>query len=77
MIDPTIRHAITKRCCPICVAPVVLLSHGLFTFAHFMKEDTALLLGVSATLLAAASLSREASTGGAGIRVGGDSESSL
>jgi 4-amino-4-deoxy-L-arabinose transferase-like glycosyltransferase len=37
----------------VCVAPVVLLSHGLFTFSHFMKEDTALLAGVAATLLAA------------------------
>ena len=24
MIDPMIRHAITKRCCPRCIAPVVL-----------------------------------------------------
>jgi hypothetical protein len=37
----------------VCVAPIVLLSHGLFTFSHFMKEDTALVVGIVATLLAA------------------------
>lgn len=36
----------------LCAAPILVLEHGLFTFAHFMKEDTALMLGVSASLLA-------------------------
>jgi len=36
-----------------CVAPLVLLSHGLFTFAHFMKEDTAVSFGFACVLLAA------------------------
>jgi hypothetical protein len=45
----------------LCVAPIALLSHGLFTFSHFMKEDTALLLGVVATLLAASEFLRRPS----------------
>jgi hypothetical protein len=46
-----------------CVAPVVLLSHGLFTFAHFMKEDTAVAFGLSAVLLAASAFAARASRG--------------
>src|SRR4029453_17642369 len=46
-----------------CVAPVVLLSHGLFTFAHFMKEDTAVAFGLSAVLLAATAFARAPSRG--------------
>jgi len=42
----------------LCVAPVVLLSHGLFTFAHFMKEDTAVAFGLSCVLLAASAFAR-------------------
>jgi hypothetical protein len=41
-----------------CVAPVVLLSHGLFTFAHFMKEDTAVAFGFACVLLAASAFVR-------------------
>jgi hypothetical protein len=51
----------------LCVAPIVLLSHGLFTFAHFMKEDTALLVGVVATLLAATAFLRCPSPGRAAL----------
>jgi hypothetical protein len=46
-----------------CVAPVVLLSHGLFTFAHFMKEDTALAFGLCAVLLAASAYARRPRAG--------------
>lgn len=49
----------------VLAAPILLLSHGLFTFAHFMKEDTALLLGVSASLVAAAAFLRRPSGAGA------------
>jgi hypothetical protein len=41
-----------------CVAPLVLLSHGLFTFAHFMKEDTAVAFGFACVLLAASAFAR-------------------
>lgn len=44
-----------------CVAPVVLLSHGLFTFAHFMKEDTAVAFGLAVVLLAACAFARRPS----------------
>ena len=42
----------------LCVALVVATSHGLFTFAHFMKEDTAVAFGLSAVLLGAAAFAR-------------------
>jgi hypothetical protein len=41
-----------------CVALVVGLSHGLFTFAHFMKEDTAVAFGFACVLLAASAFAR-------------------
>jgi len=47
----------------LCVAPIVLWSHSLFTFSHFMKEDTALVLGIVATLLAASEFLRRPSPG--------------
>ena len=48
-----------------CVAPVVLLSHGLFTFAHFMKEDTAVAFGFACVLLAASAFARRPLPGAA------------
>ena len=48
-----------------CVAPVVLLSHGLFTFAHFMKEDTAVTFGFACVLLAASAFARRPRPGAA------------
>lgn len=42
----------------LCVSVVVLLCHGLFTFAHFMKEDTAVVFGFSCVLLAASAFAR-------------------
>jgi hypothetical protein len=44
-----------------CVAVVVGLSHGLFTFSHFMKEDTALVFGLAAALLGASAFARRPS----------------
>jgi hypothetical protein len=41
-----------------CVALVLGTSHGLFTFAHFMKEDTAVAFGLSAVLLGASAFAR-------------------
>jgi len=51
----------------VCVAPIVLLSHGLFTFSHFMKEDTALLVGIVATLLAATEFLQRPTAGRAAL----------
>lgn len=45
----------------LCVAPLVLLGHALFTYAHFMKEDTALACGFAAVLLATSAFARRAS----------------
>jgi hypothetical protein len=42
----------------LCVSLVVAGSHGLFTYAHFMKEDTAVAFGLSAVLLGAAAFAR-------------------
>jgi hypothetical protein len=42
----------------LCVALVLGTSHGLFTYAHFMKEDTAVAFGLSAVLLGAAGFAR-------------------
>ena len=47
----------------VCVAPIVGLSHGLFTFSHFMKEDTALVVGLVASLVAASEFCRRPSPG--------------
>jgi hypothetical protein len=49
----------------LCVAVVVGLSHGLFTFSHFMKEDTALVFGLAAALLGACWLLRRPSAAAA------------
>jgi hypothetical protein len=46
-----------------CVAPLVLLSHGLFTFAHFMKEDTAVTFGFACVLLAASAFAQRPRAG--------------
>lgn len=56
-----------------CAAPILLLSHALFDFSHFMKEDTALVFGVSLTLLAGSWLVRRpgpASAAGLGAACG-------
>jgi hypothetical protein len=49
----------------LCMAPVVLLSHGLFTFAHFMKEDTAVVFGFACVLLGATAFARRPSAASA------------
>jgi hypothetical protein len=48
-----------------CVAVVVGLSHGLFTFSHFMKEDTALVFGLAAAALGASRLAHRRSAASA------------
>jgi len=50
----------------LCVAAVVAFSHGLFTFAHFMKEDTAVAFGFACVLLAASGFARRPGAGTAG-----------
>lgn len=49
----------------LCVAVVVGLSHSLLTFSHFMKEDSALVFGLSTALLGASWLARQRTAGAA------------
>jgi len=50
-----------------CVAVVVGLSHALFTFSHFMKEDSALVFGLSAALLGGSWLLHRRTNGAAAL----------